>query len=191
MVSIKSGGIIGCVGGFDKVSVGINLGTLGIPGVDIHHVAIVCDYDGQPLIYESTTSERPVCFRKKEFCKGVQCHTVDEFTAIPFYNKLWYYPLRCELYPHEQERLSEYLGSLLGTPYDMPGAIHAGGVVFSILSALMRGEDLSSLFCSEMDMAALVRIGRTRTHDASRWSPNKLCRYLVRSGICSSPLRLK
>jgi hypothetical protein len=187
---LQSGGLIGCAG-FDLQSNIINLFTLGLPGISIHHVGIVCEYDGEPLIYESTKSARPPCVRTGQRVSGVQAHTFEEMRAIPFYNALWYYPLRRELYLHERERLRDYLESVLRTPYDMDGACQSGGIMLAAISALLCGENLASLFCSELCMSALVRTGVCTTPDASRWSPNKLCRNLVRSGICERPIRVR
>lgn len=187
---LKSGGIIGAVG-FDRQSIAINLATAGIPGFSIHHVGIVCEYEGSPLIYESTKGDRPPCVRTGKRVAGVQAHTLDELRQIPFYHALWYYPLRRELFLHEQQRLSAYLEAVLRTPYDSDGACQSAGVVLSAVSALLCGENLSSLFCSELCMSALVRTGVLQTPDASRWSPNHLVRYLVRNGICDRPIRVR
>jgi hypothetical protein len=190
VTSLKSGGILGFVS-FEPIANVINAATLGIPGYSIHHVGMVGRQHGQPLCYESTTWDRPPCVRSQALTQGVQAHTLEELVAIPAHRQIWHYPLRSELYDHEEDRLLYYLDSQIGCPYDLDGAIHAGGVAFSFLSKMLRGEDLAAMFCSELCVAALVKINRLNTASASHWSPNKLCRYLVRTGICDKPKRIK
>lgn len=189
-MQLKTGSIIGHVGFGWQANV-INLATLGLPGVSVHHVSIVSEYEGRQLVYESTTGERPACCRRGKPCLGVQAHTVDELTALPAFTKLWIYEPRRELYAHEKVRLSCFVESALGLPYDLDGAIGAGGFGFSVLSAFLCGENLSSIFCSELCAAALVATGTIDTDDASKWSPNKLCRHLLRSEKYSITGRLK
>lgn len=177
-MQLKAGSIIGYCGYGWQPSV-INLATCGWPGVGVHHVGIVSEYDGQPLVYESTTGDRPPCVRTGKINLGTQAHTVEQLTALPAFTKLWVYEPRRELYAHEKVRLSAFLESTLSLPYDMDGAIGAGGFGFNLLSAFFCGENLSSFFCSELCAAALVATGTIDTDDASKWSPNKLCRYLL------------
>lgn len=187
MTQLRNCSVIGVVGPLtDRVSLGINLGSLGIPGVSVHHVGISVD----DLIFESTTSKRPVCQIQKVLVQGVQAHTLQELIDTGFYKQIWQYPLRPPLYKFEEDRLREFVHSKLGVPYDMRGAAESGGVIFNTLNYLFKGENLQSLFCSEFVAASLNDINRLRTDDASRWNPNKLVRYLVRKGLCYKPERL-
>ena len=189
MWRLESGGIIG-VSARGMVEDAINIGTLGIPGIGVHHVGILSRHSGRLLFYESTTGERPPDYFTGHQETGVGARPIEqiqEFFAAQD-AKLWYYPLRCPLYEHEERRLDEWLTSKVGLPYDLDGALHSGGgLLFRTLSILLRGEDLASLFCSEMCMGALAHVGRIRTSNASKWSPNKSCRYLVRTGTCGKP----
>jgi hypothetical protein len=188
--NLKSGGILGFVS-LDITSNVINLATLGIPGYSIHHVGILGRQHAEPLLYESTTAGRPPCVRLGRPVKGVQAHTIDELIAMPCYRQIWHYSLRAELYADEEERLLYYLDSIVGLPYDMGGAIRSGGVLLSLLSRLVRDEELKKLCCPEVCMAALAHINRVSVPNASYWSPNRMLRYLVRNGIYNQPVRIK
>jgi len=185
---MNDGDIIGvCSSGV--VSGIINATTLGIPGRGISHVGIVSRHHGSFLVFESTTFPRPPCavFNKK--VKGCQAHRIEDFLKFE-HKAIWHYPLRSELYLHEKERLSDLLHHDLGTPYDLVGAVRSGGVCFRLLQSILRAEDLSNIFCSEWQASNLVEVGRFRTRNVSSWSPNRLCRTLVRDGICDRPRRL-
>jgi hypothetical protein len=187
---IASGDIIGFVGE-DWVSDCINIATLGLPNRSVSHVGIVSEYKGKLLVYESTSGDRPPCYVKLKLTRGVQAHPLSELLSIPSFREVWHYPLKCPLYYHQRARLEYVLKGYLGRDYDMNGACHSAGVVFSKVCGMIKGEDLSSLFCSEMVAAVLTHVGTLRTPNSSRWSPNKLCRYLVREGVCLPPQRLK
>jgi hypothetical protein len=190
-LGMRSGGIVG-FSTFDLPASIINIGTFGVPGIGIHHVGILSRDCGKMMLFESTTTERPPCFYTGECIKGVGARSVSDTTE--FFKgrntKLWYYGLRSPLYCDEEIRLQMWLRQMIGTPYDMDGAVHAAGFLFNALSSVLRGEDLSSLFCSEMSAAALSYIDRLQIPDASRWNPNKLVRHLVRHGICNPPERI-
>lgn len=163
-----------------------------LPG-GIHHVGIVGGMPGAPLIYESCTSLRPPCYHAGKLVKGVQAHTVDELLEFISTRKtrLWHYRQRHPLYLHEAARLEHWLRQRIGLPYDLDGALHAGGgILFRTLALLIRGENLAGMFCSELAAAGLVHVGRLQTRSASRWNPTKLCRTLVRFGRCDKPTLL-
>lgn len=192
MPEIKVGDTIGCVGPFsDRICLAINIGTLGIPGYSIHHVGIVAEHLGQTYIFESTESERPPCAIKGKRVKGVQAILLKDFVKIPFYNKVWVYPNRRPLYFHERARLNQYCFHMLGRPYDESGAIHSGGLMFSAVSSMLRGENLDQLFCSEFVASARIHTGLLVAPNASWWNPNRLCRHMLRAGECGKPWRAK
>lgn len=192
---LRSGGIVGfSTSDLRDIQADIiNIGTFGLPGRGCHHVGILSRHSGTLLIYESTTTKRPPCFYTGRDIAGVSARTVpvelDFFRNTPV--KLWYYGLRAPLYCDEEIRLDSWLHSKIEVSYDKDGALHAGGFLANYWFSLMRGEDLSSLFCSETCAAALGYIDRMHVRNASLWSPNRLCRFLVRSGICSPAVRIQ
>jgi len=188
MERVKDGDLIG-VSGRGVVSGIIKLGTFGLPR-SISHVGIVCRYHGTPLVYETTTFDRPPCALQETRVRGCQAHRLDDFLQFEP-GAVWHYPLRRELYDHEADRLQRSLDADLGTPYDMIGAIRAGGLLYRVLQALMRPEDTSSLFCSEWCAQKLTEIGLLATRHVGSWSPNKLCRRGVLRGIYNKPERVK
>lgn len=171
----------------------INLMTWSLPGVGIHHLGITSEHNGELLAYESTASERPPCYLSGVKGPGVGARPLDEILEF-FANKdtkILYYGLRAPLYQDEVARLDEWLVQKIGLPYDMDGTLHAGGgLLYYTLSKMIRGEDLSAFFCSELCAAALSHVGRFQTPDISKWNPNKLVRRLVRTGVCERPVRL-
>lgn len=186
--------MIGCVGPWnDKITCVINLGTGGIPGYSIHHVGQVArDWrSGKLYIYESTESERPPCAVRHRVTEGVQATAIDDFLAIPFYTKVWVYPNRYDLYENEQRRLNRYVYQMLGTKYDERGAIQSGGLLWATINSFLQGENLNQLFCSEFVAATRIHTGILKARNASWWSPNRLCRHLVRAGECGKPYRIK
>lgn len=187
---LKTGDIIG-VSGRDLVSDVINVGTFGVPGVGISHVGMVMSENGgNPLVYESTSAVRPACYLQKRQVKGMQCHQWDLYRSFAG-PKIWVYPLRRKLYHDESVRLERLLNQSLGTPYDLIGAIRSGGFLFRSIEAFLHPEDTSALSCSEAMADFLTKIGIMRTRHVGTWSPNHLCRYLVRHGICAKPQRVK
>jgi hypothetical protein len=95
------------------------------------------------------------------------------------------------LYPQESERLSSFLIEHVGKDYDAIGAFRSGGKVFSWIESLLRRQDFSSLFCSELCATAFQCTGILPTDNASRWNPNRLVRACRRRGILRRPWRLK
>ena len=168
----KLGDVIGFLGrGF--CSRFINFGTCGIPNWGVSHVAIVGEWEGIPILFESTTQTERPCYITGSSIKGVQAHPIAQ--RIEEYNgHVWHYPLYRELYNHEATRLRRFLHDALGTPYDLRGAIRSGGIVTNFLEALLRAEDLSSVFCSELMASAFGNLGLYSIANASRWNPNKI-----------------
>ena len=127
----------------------INVGTFALPaplpGAGASHVGIVCMDGGEPVVYESTSYDRPPCVYQGRSVRGVQAHRLDDYLKFDF-ARVWHYPLRRALYDDEARRLQHVLDRALGTPYDMLGAFRSGGLA---LRALLRKEDLSGVFCSE------------------------------------------
>jgi hypothetical protein len=158
----------------------INLTTLGAPGFSLTHVAPIARSPivGDPLlVYESTTFAKRPCCRRGAWIDGVQAHPlrerIDEFDGGPVY----YYAPKVPLTPVESVIFTEYLEAQLGKSYDTWGAVRSRDMVLAAIRRLLFGEeDLSDLFCSELLAAAERKIGRFKSRNASRWSPNHAAR---------------
>jgi hypothetical protein len=185
----KPGDIIGFSGRSPR-SDAINLLTGGIPRWSISHVGIVgrC-LSGELYLFEATEALNS-CKIHGTWGAGFQAHRI-EFAIDSYRGRVWHYPLYRRLYAHELLRLTTYLDGILGTPYDKTGAINSGGWAHSWINALIKGQDLLELFCSEAAAAAESRIGIFPTTNASRWSPNKLVRTMRRAGLLCKPKRVK
>lgn len=187
-MQIKDGDIIG-VTGTGWASGVINAGTFSLPGVGISHVGIVCMHNNSPVVYESTTLGRPACALQQKEVSGTQAHFLEDYVKfVP--GKIWHYPLRRPLYPHEIARLQHVLDREIGKAYDLGGAIRSGGFLFRSLQTVLREEDMSTVFCSEWVAHALRQTGVLQVKSVSSWNPNRLCRHVTKTGVCSSPERL-
>lgn len=195
---LKSGDLI-FVSGRGPVSWGVELATLSLPNIGplgrwglagMSHVAMVCRVFGKPIIYESTSFSRPPCLRSgRKAPKGVQAHHVsDMFTGK---DSVWHLPLCRSLYEDEEDRLLAYLEFMLGQPYDFIGAAKSGGgKIMRFLQRFIDKEDMGQVFCSELAVAALKQVGLMQHKNAGAWSPQRLYRYALRSGLCSRGDRL-
>ena len=180
--SIKDGDIVGFSGNHWKSTV-INLCTGGLPLWGLSHVGIMATPQGRcaPLLFESCESSTLPCEITGELVSGVQAHALCD--VLDVYNgKAWLYPAYRPLYMHERFRLEAYLESLVGKPYDLEGAARSAGWIIASLEAIFRGQDLTALFCSELNAACLSRIGFYPDANASRWNPNRFTRKLKREG---------
>ncbi len=185
----KAGDIIG-FSGDSWLSAGISVATLGIPFWDLSHVGIVGEHEGELLLFESTTLNDSPCVIQGRSVSGVQSHRIDECVRA-YRGKAWLYPLYRPLYLQESKRLSAFLIEHLGRNYDTIGAFRSGGKVFSWIESLLRRQDFSSLFCSELCAAAFQCTGILPTDNASRWNPNRLVRTCRHRGILRRPWKLK
>lgn len=174
----KAGDLI-AFSGANYVSDMVNLATWGIPRWGISHVGVVAEVDDRLLLFEATTLGEAPC-EIMGHTSGTQAHSLD---FSKYKGRVWHYPLYRELYEREGTRLTAYLISVLQTPYDELGALRSARLSFL-------GQDLTSLFCSELVAAAYGKIGILPTN-ASKWSPNELVRCLRRREILRKPLRLK
>lgn len=186
---MQPGDIIG-FSGTSAVSDVINLGTWGIPRWSISHVGILAEFDGRQLLVESTTLDPLPCEILHKKFDGVQAHVLADVLA-KYEGRVWQYGLYRPLYDFERNRLSVFLGGLIGTPYDASAAFRSADVGLSWFESLLRDQDLHSIFCSELVVAALSDIGIMPSVSPQRWSPNKLCRFLRHHEIVCRPLRLK
>lgn len=174
----------------------INLGTGRLPNVGplgrwrvagYSHVAIVASVFGDLIAFESTSFGRPPCVcTPRDNPVGVQAHYISTLLDSP--GDVFHFPLRCPLYPDEEERLLQFLHVCLGREYDFWGAGKSGGrYILRAIQIMFGKEDMSDVFCSELVAKALSVVGVMQCKNASAWSPNRLARYVRRRGICGRP----
>lgn len=144
----------------------------------VSHVGVIARHRGRLKLFESTYED------------GVQAVKIGQ-RVERYIGKVWLYPLSRPLYEHEDERLSDFLTGLIGTKYDLPGALKAAGYLTAKFKASATKPNLSTAFCSELVAAAHSHIGMFPTCNPSRWSPNTLIRAERRAGILQTPERLK
>jgi hypothetical protein len=176
--------------GYNPGSAAINLVTVGVPFWSLSHVAIVGQYRGRKVLFESTTLNDQPCLITGRRIKGVQCHDIASRVA-DYRGAVWHYPLTRPLFEHELVRLQEFLNSKVGLPYNDIGAVRVGGIILPLIENYLSEESRSSLFCSELCAAAYNRIGIFPTAYCGRWSPNHLARQMSRYGLFHKPVRLK
>ena len=185
----KAGDIIG-FSGDSWLSLGISVATYGIPFWSLSHVGILGEYEGELLLFESTSLSKLSCVIQGKRASGTQAHRLGECVEA-YGGRVSHYPLYRPLYTFESKRLSAFLLEYLGKDYDAIGAFRSGGIGWSWLESKLRPQNLSSLFCSEYCAAAHAHVGIFRTDHAGRWSPNRLVRTERRRGILLKPWRLK
>jgi hypothetical protein len=105
--------------------------------------------------------------------------------------RVWLYNLHHPLRDFEIKRLQTFLNGMIGTPYDMIGAIRSGGHLFNWIEGRLHTENLHRIFCSEMTAAAYRTVGCFGTKNAGRWNPNKFIRACDDRDLHSNPLRVK
>ncbi len=171
----------------------INLGTWGIPFWSLSHVALVAEHpdDGHLVLFESTTLDETPCLFQGRSVDGVQCHEIVP-RVLRYPGKVWYYPRVNPITPEQSIKLTQFCVDHLGVAYDAVGAFRSRGAGFGWLEKrLFSHEDLTSVFCSEFEVAAENHIGAFHTGNASKWNPNSSARAHLRRGISLKPLRLK
>lgn len=189
MSEIKTGDVI-AFSGFGHKSVIVNLVTFGWPYWWASHIGIVGEYQGEQLLFESTTLSDIPCVVQGKSIKGVQAVRLTD--RVKSYNgRVYHYPVYRPLFGFESDRLNEFLLSKIGMPYDLHGGMRSATHGLSWLESRFKGEDLNYIFCSELCAAAHARIGLLQTTSASRWNPNRLIRYERRTGILKRPRRLR
>lgn len=185
---LKAGDIIAC-SGYAWTSFLINFATYGLPCYHASHVGIIGEYNGELLLFESTTLDDLPCVIQGEQIDGVKAVRLKD-RVEQYSGRIWHYPLFRHLYVDEAARLNEFLCAKVGTPYDKIGAIRAGGIGWSWIEHLLHREDLSFIFCSELCAAAHTKIGLLRTDNVSRWNPNRFVRRERRERILRKPWRV-
>jgi len=186
---LKVGDIIS-FSGWKLHSIIINLCSYGIPFLSASHVGIIGEYEGESLLFESTTLSTVPCVIQGKPFKGTQAVRLEDRLAN-YTGRVWHYPLYRRLFDAEAERLNQFLVGHIGISYDLIGAVRAGGEAWSWFESLLHDEDLGHIFCSELCAAAHREIGLIRTDNVSRWNPNRLIRHERWERILAKPWRLK
>lgn len=187
--NFKPGDLIG-FSSWDWTGVIINLFTYGIPLVDLSHVGILAHYQGELALYESTTLCPIACKAQGKVVNGTQVHLLPDRISH-FYGRVYHYPLLRQLSIDSEIRLSTFLASEIGRPYDFIGAFRSSGKIYSYLESLFRDSDDSTLYCSEWCAIAHREIGIFHTRNASKWSPNALVRAEFEQETIGGRVRLK
>ncbi len=180
-----AGDMIGFCGD-DPVADLINLGTLAWPGTGISHVGIVARHSHHGMcLYESTTTVDLPCLERGEVVSGMQVHPLSARVA-GYTGRVFHFPLRRPLDPDNADGIECFLRNLCKkeVPYDYVGAVRSRSMAIAAMQRLVFGrEDLGQLFCSELVAATWAHLHILKTHNASRWNPNALCRYAERHGL--------
>jgi hypothetical protein len=185
----QPGDVIG-FSGRGLVSDLINVATYGCPRVGLSHVAIVAEYRGQLVLFESTTLDDEPCLITGRRIHGVQAHPL--VRRIKGYaGAAYHYPLCRALTTDQSKKLTEFLVSMIGRPYDDIGAFRSGGEGFSYIESWLRPANLNSIFCSELVAAAHKYVGAWHPRNESSYNPNRLVRTELRDGVLRVPWRLE
>lgn len=184
----ETGDLVG-FSGANWVSALITLGTYGLPFVGVSHVGVVAPYEGEHCLFESTTLADMPCM-ETGITKGMK--VVDLGERIAKYNgRVYYYKVGRPVYRLQEEAMVEFLRAQLGKGYDPIGAFRSGGKLLALVESLLREEDLSDLFCSEVTAAALREGELLDTDNASGWNPHTLLDHQVKTEMAQQPLRMK
>ena len=188
-LNLRPGDIVG-FSGTGIVSDAINIGTYGCPRWGLAHVGIVSEYNHERYLFESTTTNGDKdCDILHRPVSGVQAHLLSDIVTRP--GKVWLYRPRKPLDTFEKRRLRVSLLAQLGTPYDYAGALQSRGFLLNFLRSLLRKQEISELFCSELVAFVLSQAGVYHTSNASFQSPNLLARSIVKDGVYYDRTRIK
>jgi hypothetical protein len=171
--------------GTDPLSLLIRASTFG-PS----HVGILAPLPGKStdlLLFESTTLSPLRCASSGEFFDGVQCcNPLDRISS--YHGKVYAYHLHPDLVlsPSEIVRLSTYLQSQLGRPYDYRSA------VLSITHLLKFRNSFTpdSIFCSALVARSLMLVNRMNWANPEWFSPASLLSTLRTSATYGKVQRL-
>jgi len=187
--TLNDGDVIG-FSGKGIVSDAINIGTYGLPRSGLSHVGIVSNYRGKPYLFESTSlNGEKECSILHKPISGVQAHPLSDILERP--GKVWLYKPAKFPTSLARRRLQLSLLCQLGTPYDYLGAVQSRGLFLKALRFVLRRQEISYLFCSELVALVLTEARIAFFPNASSQSPNSLVRRLVKSGVYSKRQRLK
>ena len=155
------------------------------------HVATVVDYAGKKMWAESTTLTSHECvITGRKNPKGCQLHS--PLTRITDYEEqngsVHLYRLtpinsfrREERYTYSSIITDHFIDNAVD--YDTGGALLSGTRIVSKLTRLLPSDAISSVFCSELIAACLMRVGAMNRTNPTRYNPSTLLRTLVRTGV--------
>lgn len=190
-MQVLPGDIIGFLGN-SATSRLICLGTGGWPYwpySGLSHIGIVGQYERKNYLFEATTLCDLKCAIRGKRIKGTQAHRLPD--RLETYNgRVWHYPLLEPLWPNQKGRLNKFLLSHLGHQYDRHAAFMASDISPSFIESYLHPEQRDA-FCSFWCASAHANIGRFKTADLGRWSPNRFVKYQRKDGILGPPIRLK
>lgn len=155
------------------------------------HVAMVwqTERDGVELA-ESTTLAKHPCTIQGKLHDGFQSQKIE--TRINEYKgTIWHLPIApiWRMNPAELFLLQHLIrDELIGRPYDYPGAAISGT---RFVKRLYARPALAQLFCSEIVAALLQRFYRLPLEHPTRYSPARLLRAAVASGVWQAPVVVK
>ena len=110
---IKTGDVIS-FSGFGHKSVLVNLVTFGIPFWYTSHVGIIGEYNGEQLLFESTTLSNIPCVIQDRPIKGVQAVRLPD-RVKSYHGRIYHYPIYRSLFGFEAACLNEFLLDKIGT----------------------------------------------------------------------------
>lgn len=170
----------------------INLGTWGVPGWGLSHVALVGRNPDSPsdnVLWEATGLVGTPCVLQGRYTSGVQVQHIAARVA-GYVGRVWHYPLVKPLKPEQVDDLDTFCEQHLGRDYDAIGAFRSRGLSL-VERCVFRPADLTSVFCSEFVAAAHAFAGVIVGLNISRMNPNRLVRYERAAWILAKPSRLK
>jgi hypothetical protein len=179
--------------GSDLVSRAISWGTASLLAprrlkYGPSHVAVICEFRGNPVWIESTTLCRHPCAILGEKISGVQAHLpeerIDDYVSHGGHVDLYRLSPIDRLSKTESQLLTRILvRHFIGrrVTYDTGGALLSGTRIFK-RTRLLPGADLNELFCSELAAKVLMRLGRMNRDNPTKFNPACLLRRLVRQG---------
>lgn len=187
-MEFRPGDVIG-FSGDGGISFTVNILSYGIPWISISHLGIIGEHEGELLLFESTTLSDIPCIIQGELVEGVQAVRLKDRIKI-YDGKVFRYPLVDPLFASERRRLNQFLHDQIGKPYDLIGALRAGGRLWAWFESHLREADLNFLFCSELVASSLHKVDRLETHNVSSWSPNRLIRHGLKKNILQKSRRI-
>ncbi len=187
-MDFRPGDVVG-FSGEGGISFAVNILSYGIPWYSISHVGILGEHEGELLLFESTTLSNLPCVIQGKSVEGVQAVRLKD-RVREYDGKVFWYPLVNPLFASDRQHLHQFLIDQIGKPYDLIGALRAGGKIWAWMESHLREADLNFLFCSELVASSLNKVNRLETHNVSSWSPNRLIRQGLKKNILQRPRRL-
>lgn len=151
------------------------------------HVGIVLNTnlgsggDDSILIVESRTETQGKNAAGAKLIKGVQLHWLSK-RILAFDGAVWLFPLKQELEQDNRAKMQSWLRQTTNkvVPYDSVQTLGAGLDLFDRVGLTYSGEDLSTLFCSELVAKALQIAGVVDSKlNPSEQTPSDVVNYPI------------